>query len=86
LSGYIDAWEVASGQIIFPEVLKSGLPLIANSDFHRPSQINAWKTLLHCEPTQSSVFAAIRSQNVSFQYYRESSFSVLPSRDALSLS
>lgn len=33
-----DAWEVASGPHIFQEVLNSGLPMIANSDFHNPKQ------------------------------------------------
>src|SRR6202012_2678895 len=43
-----DAWEVASGRYIFDEVQKSGLPKIASSDMHVPSQLTSWKTVLDC--------------------------------------
>lgn len=45
LAPYFDAWEVASGKKIFEEVYASGLPMIANSDMHRPDQIESWKTV-----------------------------------------
>lgn len=71
LAPCFDAWEVASGPHLFPEVLHSGLPVIATSDFHRPEQINAWKTILHCELDPRAVLSAIREQRLSFQFYRE---------------
>lgn len=66
-----DAWEVASGPHIFEEVLHSGLPMIATSDLHHPAQINAWKTVFHCERTQSSLLEAVRRQDLNFAFYEE---------------
>jgi predicted metal-dependent phosphoesterase TrpH len=66
-----DAWEVASGPHLFDEVLESGLPMIANSDFHHPKQINSWKTLIDCELNFSSMFQAIKDQRVEFINYSE---------------
>ena len=37
------------------------LPHIANSDFHRPEHLYAWKTLLPAERNAPSVLAALRS-------------------------
>ena len=69
----IDAWEVASGPHIFDEVMASGLPMLATSDLHRPSQINSWKTVFHCEPTQEAILNAIKAQELSFEFYTEES-------------
>lgn len=66
-----DAWEVASGPHLFQEVLRSSLPLIANSDLHHPRQLNSWKTGFNCERNQESIFAAIRAQEVTFHFYEE---------------
>lgn len=71
LSPLIDAWEVASGPFLFDEVADSGLPLIASSDLHRPSQIKAWKTVLECERHEEAIFDAIRKQKLSFKMYEE---------------
>lgn len=67
----LDAWEVASGPHLFPEVLRSGLPMLATSDLHHARQINAWKTVLHCERHPEAILDAIREQKVSFKNYRE---------------
>ena len=66
-----DAWEVASGPHLFDEVLNSGLPMIANSDFHHPKQINSWKTLIDCELNFLSMFKAIKEQRIEFINYSE---------------
>lgn len=66
-----DAWEVASGAHFFDEVLESGLPLIANSDFHHPKQINSWKTMIDCELNFESMAQAIREQRIEFINYSE---------------
>ncbi len=66
-----DAWEVASGPHLFDEVLSSGLPLIANSDLHSPSQISSWKTILHCERKVGPILEAIKKQEVSFRFYQD---------------
>ena len=66
-----DAWEVASGPHLFPEVLHSGLPMLATSDLHVPRQINAWKTVFRCAREQTAVLDAVRTQDVSFAFYGE---------------
>lgn len=66
-----DAWEVASGPYIFEEVKASGLPMLATSDFHKPSHINAWKTLLECERTPEAILECVRRQRLAFKYYNE---------------
>lgn len=70
LKNYFDAWEVASGRFFFEEVRASGLPLIANSDLHRPEQINSWKTVLNCEKDENKIKNAIRTQKVQFEFFR----------------
>lgn len=71
LKPLIDAWEVASGPFLFEEVQKSGLPMIAVSDLHRPSQITAWKTVMDCEKHPEAILQAIRKQEISFKMYVE---------------
>ena len=68
---YFDAWEVASGPKIFREVLTSGLPIVASSDFHRPKHINAWKTKLSCERHPEAILNAIRKQELSYYFYED---------------
>ncbi|MAE72566.1 MAG: hypothetical protein CL675_00625 [Bdellovibrionaceae bacterium] len=74
LSLEIDAWEVASGPYIFDEVLKSGLPMVASSDLHVPEQISAWKTVFECEKHPEAIKNAIRTQDISFRFYRDKAF------------
>lgn len=71
LAEEFDAWEVASGPHLFDEVLRSGLPMIATSDFHRPAQINSYKTWIDSERHPEAILDAIRAQKVSFQMYQE---------------
>lgn len=66
-----DAWEVASGRILFDEVASSGLPLIASSDMHVRPQLTSWKTELSCERSEEAILDAVRRQEVSFEYYNE---------------
>lgn len=69
LKSLFDAWEVASGKVMFQEVADSDLPLIANSDLHHFGQLESWKTVLHCDSQIHSIFEAIRKQRLHFQYY-----------------
>jgi hypothetical protein len=71
LRNHFDAWEVASGPYLFEEVIRAKLPMLANSDLHRPSQISSWKTLLHCEKNPEAVLEAIRKQKLEFKYFSE---------------
>ncbi len=75
LAAHFDAWEVASGRVLFEEVLASGLPMIANSDLHRRKQLDSWKTVV-ARPLGGArgleiedLFHAVRSRSVSFEYY-----------------
>ena len=71
LAQEFDAWEVASGSVLFPEVLESNLPKIANSDLHIRSQLSSWKTILRCDRTPEAVLDAVRRQEVHFGFYDE---------------
>lgn len=71
LVGYFDAWEVASGPILFDQVYRSGLPMLATGDFHRPQHIQSWKTLVNSEPQPLPIMEAIKKQDLSFYFYKE---------------
>ncbi len=66
-----DAWEVASGKDLFPQVARSGLPLLATSDFHRPRDISGYKTVFQCERNAEAILEAVRAQNLEFRYYED---------------
>jgi hypothetical protein len=66
-----DAWEVASGPRLFPEVVGTRLPKIASSDLHLPKQINAWKTKLFCELHPEAVLRAIQKQDLDVAFYQD---------------
>ncbi|MBN22334.1 MAG: hypothetical protein CL678_13715 [Bdellovibrionaceae bacterium] len=68
---YIDAWEIASGSHLFSEVLHSGLPMIASSDFKRREDLTSWKTTLSDHSSMESIFYQIRSQKIGFTYFDE---------------
>ncbi len=69
LSTKIDAWEVASGAHMFPEVFESGLPMIANSDLHHPRQMSSWKTVMQGPRTWDNVYQSIKHQDLNFTYF-----------------
>jgi predicted metal-dependent phosphoesterase TrpH len=71
LAQAFDAWEVASGDRLFPEVLNSSLPKIASSDLHIARQMTSWKTVLECERHPEAVLDAIKKQEVGFRFYRD---------------
>lgn len=64
-----DAWEVASGRKLFHKVLSSGLPILANSDFHKPSQVESWKTHFSCDREIPEIKKSIRLQDFSIKYF-----------------
>lgn len=69
LGDLIDLWEVSSGPRLFPEVQKSQLRKVANSDLHRAEQIRSWKTSFYCEKNVESIKAALLQQNIEFKYF-----------------
>jgi len=79
LASKFDAWEVASGPLLFSEVENEKLPKIANSDLHRPEQVHSWKTIVHSEQNQEAVLQSIKKQNLSFHFFKEANTHVLPS-------
>ena len=76
LKHLFDAWEVGCGINYFHEVAQSGLPLIANSDLHRFSQINGWKSKIQTELNQEAIFEAIRNGKAEPYYYIDEEESV----------
>ena len=71
-----DAWEVASGKVWFEEVRQAGLPLVASSDLHHPSQMESWKTAFDCARDENSILEAIRRQDLEPVYYLEPSLQI----------
>jgi hypothetical protein len=57
----VDLWELACRWDLFPPVSKARLSYVGNSDFHRPSHLWAWKSLLDCDRTPGAVLATLRS-------------------------
>ncbi len=70
LKGLIDAWEVTYRKKVSDDVMYSGLPLIATSDFHRIDHMTSWKTLLYCENTFKEIQDCIKKQNLDFYFYQ----------------
>jgi hypothetical protein len=58
----VDLWEVGCRWDLFPVVSREKLPHIANSDFHRPEHLYAWKTLLKAEKTVGAVLDALKKR------------------------
>lgn len=76
----LDAWEIANRDDIFNPVGLKKLPLIANSDFHKPAHIHSWKTILHCEKDPEAIKECIRrNESVSISLYRSPQVSSPPS-------
>ncbi len=70
LKDLFDAWEVSCRKKISRDVLSSGLPLIASSDFHRPPHLNSWVTKLFCENTFDDIKKCLAQQNLDFHYHQ----------------
>lgn len=86
LREHFDAWEVASGPNYFTEVQEAGLPLIASSDLHIPSQIHSWKTLVDAEKHPQAILEAVRRQKISFRFFKEPSYSRKPADERFPMS
>jgi 3',5'-nucleoside bisphosphate phosphatase len=76
LKDQIDLWEVASGPRLFPEVQKSALKKIANSDLHRAENLRSWKTAFSCEKHPEAIRQALLTQNVEFKYFEPAKRSI----------
>ncbi len=71
LAKAFDAWEVASGPHLFPDVLNSGLPMVASSDLHHPRQMRSWKTVFYGDRSIASVKNSIRQQQINFTFFAD---------------
>ena len=56
----LDLWEVGCRWELYPVISREALPHLANSDFHRPEHLYAWKTLLTAQKTREGVIAALK--------------------------
>lgn len=61
MSDLVHLWELACQWDIFPPIARARLPFIGNSDFHDPSHLHAWKTLLDCPKNQNAVIQTMKS-------------------------
>jgi len=71
LESELDAWEVASGGLLFQKVAESHYRKIASSDLHSLKQISSWKTVFDCDRDPGAILDAIRSGKVRFAYYQD---------------
>jgi len=68
----LDAWEIANRDDLYNPVGLKRLPFLANSDFHKPSHIYSWKTMLNCEKHPEAIKQCIRdNRNISILLYRD---------------
>ncbi|HTO74380.1 MAG TPA: PHP domain-containing protein [Gemmatimonadales bacterium] len=68
---HVDAWEVANRTDLFTGVSLGNLPILANSDFHKPQHLYSWKTLLPCEKRVDAVKDCIRdNRGVAITLFR----------------
>jgi processive 1,2-diacylglycerol beta-glucosyltransferase len=68
----LDAWEIANRNNIFNDVGLKRLPFIANSDFHKPSHIYSWKTLIYAEKDSEAIKDCVRrNEHVAITLYRD---------------
>lgn len=68
---YIDAWEIANRDDVFSVISLMKYPYIANSDFHKPSHLYSWKTLLNCDKNIDSVKKCIKlNKGVAITLFR----------------
>lgn len=66
LKDLVDAWEINCRKKIYPSVLNSGLPVIANSDLHNERHFSSWKSTIYADKNQESLFDGIRQQRIDF--------------------
>lgn len=60
LRDLVHLWELACRWDLFPPVSRANLSYLGNSDFHKPSHLYAWKTLVDAPKTPTAVLRALR--------------------------
>jgi predicted metal-dependent phosphoesterase TrpH len=61
-----DRFELFNRTTLFDWVAREGLPAVANGDFHEPSHLYGWKTLLPCEKHPEAVVEYLRSPRPAY--------------------
>ena len=59
-SRLVHLWELACRWDLFPPVSRAKFPFIGNSDFHDRPHLYAWKTLLPCDKSVSSILRTLK--------------------------
>jgi predicted metal-dependent phosphoesterase TrpH len=62
----VDRFELFNRVTIFAWVAEAGLPAVATGDFHVPSHLATWKTMLPCAKDEGSVVAYLRSARPAY--------------------
>ena len=62
----MDRFELFNRHTLFDWVADAGLPAIATGDFHEPSHLRTWKTLLPCAKDGGTVVDYLRSPRPAF--------------------
>ena len=62
----VDRWELFNRHDLFGWVAERGLPAVASGDFHEPTHLRGWKTLLPCAKDEAAVVAYLRSSRPAF--------------------
>ncbi|MGE4547760.1 MAG: PHP domain-containing protein [Desulfurella sp.] len=69
---YIDAWEIGCNRDLFNVVSLESYPFVANSDFHKPSHIHSWRTLLYCKRNIKCIKKCIKENTrVAIKFFRK---------------
>ena len=72
LADLVDVWEAANRDDLFSVTSLKHYPYVANSDFHKPKHLYAWKTLLRCDKSREEVKEALRRNvDVALTLFRD---------------
>jgi hypothetical protein len=66
LAPLVDRWELFNRNELFGWVAEQALPAVASGDFHQPTHLQGWKTLLPCAKEEQSVVEYLRSRRPAF--------------------
>lgn len=61
LAPLVDRFELFNREHVFGWVAEAGLPSVAAGDFHDPTHLATWKTLLPCEKHEAAIVSYLRS-------------------------
>ncbi len=62
LRTFAHRFELFNRETLFGWVARSGLPVVASGDFHRPEHLEGWKTMIPCAKDEASILTHLRSR------------------------